>query len=209
MRRRLCPAGSCSRSTRSFGIRAERVSVIPTRRSSAFGRSPGSKKVTRPDGDHLPGGSCGIGARMDGRQAPISALQSEAVADPDQADIAPAVVTLDVTAAVDRACIGAGCDGRADHRAGGNADTKTDTKSGVSLGASTCRNEAADEREGRERGTGEFRFAQHGSLHPFESGTAKLAAYPLVAVGEKKVQTFQKPREIRSLGAGRSIRAGS
>src|SRR4026207_1329212 len=125
----------------------------------------------------LPGGSCGIGARMDGRQAPISTLQSVGVADLDQADVAPAVVALDVAAAVDRARIGAGCDGRADHRTGGNADTETDTKTGVSLGVTTCCNEAACEREGCERGTGEFRLGQHGSLHPFESGEAKVRAW--------------------------------
>src|SRR5262245_47124512 len=128
---------------------------------------------------------------MDGRQAPTSGLRSVGVADPDHANIAPAVITLDVAAAIDRACIGAGRNGRADDRAGGNADAKTDTKTGVSLGVSTCRNEAADEREGREGG-GEFRLVQHGSLHPFESGTAKLAAYQLVGGAQKKVQTFEK-----------------
>jgi hypothetical protein len=63
----------------------------------------------------------------------------------------------------------------------------------MGLGVTARCNEAADEREGRERGTGEFRLAQHGSLHPFESGAAELAAYPLVADGAKKVQAFGKP----------------
>jgi hypothetical protein len=63
----------------------------------------------------------------------------------------------------------------------------------MGLGVTACCNEAADEREGRERGTGEFRLGQHGSLHPFESGATELAAYPLVAGGEKKVQAFEKP----------------
>src|SRR5262245_38611607 len=105
---------------------------------------------------------------MDGRQAPTSGLRSVGVADSDQANIAPAVITLDVAAAVDRACVSAGCYGGADHRAGGNADTKTDTKTRMSLGVAACCNEAADQREGRERGTGEFRLVQHDSLHPFE-----------------------------------------
>src|SRR5262245_3880268 len=136
MRHRSFPVGSCSRSTRSFGIRAGRVSAIPTRRSSEVGRSPGFKKVTRPDGDTA--GRVGWDRREDGQEAGADLkARSVDVADPDQANVAPAVVTLDVAAAIDRACIGAGRNGRANHRAGGNADTKTDTKTGVSLGVST------------------------------------------------------------------------
>src|SRR4029078_2913566 len=207
-RRESFLAGSCSRSTRSFGTRAGRVSVIPTRRLSEFGRSQGSEKVTRRDGDRT--GRVVWDRREDGQEAGADLnLRSIGVADLDQASVAPAVVTLDVAAAVDRARIGAGCDGRADHRAGGNADTKTDTKTGMGLGVTACCNETADEREGRERGTGEFRLGQHGSLHPFESGATDLAAYPLVVGGEEQVQSFEKPCKITSLGAGRSIRAGS
>src|ERR1044071_5422853 len=129
---------------------------------------------------------------MDGRQAPISSLRLVGVADPDQANVAPAIVTLDVTATVDRGGIGARSNGRTDHRAGRNADAESDTKTRVSLGVAAGCNEAANEGEGRERGAGDFRLGQHGSLHPFESGAAKLAAYPLVAGGERKVQAFEK-----------------
>jgi hypothetical protein len=45
------------------------------------------------------------------------------------------------------------------------------------------------EREGRERGTGEFRLGQHGFLHPFELGAAKAAAYLLVAGGAPEIQS--------------------
>src|SRR4029078_425782 len=96
-------------------------------RSPESGRSSGSKKVTRPDGDIA--GRVVWDRREDGRrQAPISRLGSVGVAHPDQANVAPAVITLDVTAAVDRGCIGAGSDGGTDQRAGGNADTKADNK---------------------------------------------------------------------------------
>src|SRR5690242_10114140 len=71
--------------------------------------------------------------REDGREAGADLnLQSKSVTDLDQADVAPAVITLDVAAAVDRACcIGAGSDGGADQRASGNADAETDTKARV------------------------------------------------------------------------------
>jgi hypothetical protein len=63
----------------------------------------------------------------------------------------------------------------------------------MGLGVTACCNEAADEREGRERGTGEFRLGQHGFLHPFESGAVKVAAYPLVVSASAKVQMVEKP----------------
>src|SRR5690349_83806 len=113
--------------------------------------------------------------REDGREAGADLnLQSKSVTDLDQADVAPAVITLDVAAAVDRACcIGAGSDGGADQRASGNADAETDTKARVGLGVAACCNEAAGEREGRECGTGEFRLGQHGYLHPLNRGRPK------------------------------------
>jgi hypothetical protein len=70
------------------------------------------------------------------------------------------------------------------------------TPKGVGLGVAACCNGATDEREGRERGTGEFRLGQHGSPHPFKSGTAKAAAYPLVAQRRAAVQMVEN--EVKS-----------
>src|SRR5262249_50218561 len=106
---------------------------------------------------------------------------SIAIADPDEAHVAPTVVTFDKTAVaiagrhVNRAGVGIGPSSRANQRTGGKTDTDTGAPVRASLGAAAGGGEGARERKGGQYEGGRLGLG-HGGLHPFEFGMGCIGA---------------------------------
>jgi hypothetical protein len=112
----------------------------------------------------------------------------------DDAQVAPAVIALDVAAfkGAGRDVIGVGHCGGADQRAGGKADTEADTEARAGLRFAADGGEGGGQSEGGEGG-GDGLGVGHGGLHPFEFKAAIMAAYHSVAGTPEKVQNPFKP----------------
>ena len=89
---RLYRAGSSSRSTPISGIRVALASVFPTHKSQAFALSSDSEKTDPPGRGHCRAGRSD--RREDGRGGRRSNGLELVITNPDQAHIAPAVITL-------------------------------------------------------------------------------------------------------------------
>src|SRR6476660_7640776 len=141
MSRKLYRAAPYSRSIRPSGIRAAQAFATRTRRWRASARSSGIEKID-PPGLGTKDRAGRLDRRKDGRGLRRrSQLVNSVVADPDEAHIAPAVVTLDKAAVavagrhINRAGVCVCRGGCADQGACGKADADSGAPVRMSLGA--------------------------------------------------------------------------
>lgn len=160
------------------------------RRSRVCARSSGIEKID-PPGLGTKGRAGRLDRREDGRGLRRrSQGMNSVVANPNEAHVAPAVVTLDEAAIavagrhINRAGVRAGRSSCADQSAGGKADTNSGAPVRMGLGAAAGRGKGGGERERAQHG-GDLGLG-HGGLHPVEFGRPAMAAICMGRAGAEK-----------------------